>query len=413
MLFATELLGANAYDNNGDFVGRVKELFIEPADQPSRVARVLLSRGRYRPLVARFDQLASAVPGRINLTTDEGSLELYRPNEAWLAVRKDLLDQQIIDTNGRKVVRINDVDISQQRTNGNVELRVTHVDVGLAGAVRRLLQGVVPSAMIHRVQDKLPPNTIRWEYVNLIEPDPLRRVKLRMSSQALSKMHPADLAAIAEDLSPDERQSIIDSLSEEKAADTIAELDSRLQTQVVEKLDPGKAADIIEEMPPDEAADLLASLPSETSEGLLDEMEGADAQEVRNLLQFDADTAGGMMNSEIVMVAHDATRGEVIDYIRFHDIEVEQLDTIVLIDRQATLAGTVPVSRMILATREQPMSELAMTPTVSVNPDAHDREVFELFDKYNLRTLTVVDHLNHPIGAITVDDVVHRLCAQA
>ncbi len=172
MLFATELLGANAYDNNGDFVGRVKELFIEPADQPSRVSRVLLSRGRYRPLVARFDQLASAVPGRIKLTTDEGSLELYRPNEAWLAVRKDLLDQQIIDTNGRKVVRINDVDISEQRTNGNVELRVTHVDVGLAGAVRRLLQGVVPSAMIHRFQDQLPPNTIPApEYVNPVEAD--------------------------------------------------------------------------------------------------------------------------------------------------------------------------------------------------------------------------------------------------
>ncbi|MGA8230011.1 MAG: CBS domain-containing protein [Candidatus Acidiferrales bacterium] len=412
MLYATELLGANAYDNNGDFVGRVKELFIEPADQPSRVARVLLGRGRYRPLVARYDQLASAVPGRINLTTDEGALELYRPNEAWLAVRKDLLDQQIIDTNGRKVVRINDVDMSEQRTNGNVELRITHVDVGLAGAVRRLLQGVVPPSMVHRVQDKLPPNTIRWEYVNLIEPDPLRRVKLRMSSQALSKMHPADLAEIAEDLSPAERQSIIDSLPDEKAADTIAELDSRLQTQVMEKLEPGKAADIIEEMPPDEAADLLANLPSETSEGLLDEMEGEDAQEVRNLLQFEEDTAGGMMNTQIVMVALDATRGEVIDYIRFNEVEVEQLDTIVLIDRQGTLAGIVPVSRMILATREQPMSELAMTPTVSIHPDAKDRDVFELFDKYNLRSLTVVDHLNHPIGAITVDDVVSRLCAQ-
>jgi len=413
MLYATELLGANAYDNNGNFVGRVKELFIEPADQPSRVARVLLGRGRYRPLVARYDQLASAVPGQINLTTDEGALEPYRPNEAWLAVRKDLLDQQIIDTNGRKVVRINDVEISEHRTNGNVELRVTQVDVGLAGALRRLLQGVVPPAMIHRLQDKLPPSIIRWEYVNLIEPDPLRRIKLRMTSQALTKMHPADLAEIAEDLSPAERQSIIDSLDEGKAADTIAELDSRLQTQVVEKLDPGKAADIIEEMPPDEAADLLANLPSETSQELLEEMEGEGAQEVRNLLQFEEDTAGGMMNSDIVVAALDATRSEVIDYIRSHDVEVEQLDTIVLIDRQAILAGTVPVSRMILAIGEQPMSELAMTPTVSIHPDARDREVFDLFDKYNLRSLTVVDERNHPIGAITVDDVVSRLCALA
>src|ERR1700689_1108403 len=175
MLHATELLGANAYDSNGDFVGRVKELFIEPADQPNRVARVLLSRGRYRPLVARYDQLASAVPGRINLTTDEGALELYRPNEAWLAVRKDLLDQQIIDTNGRKVVRINDVDMSDSRVNGNTELRVTQVDVGLPAAVRRLLQGIVPPMAIRRLEQKLPRRTILWEFVNLIETDPPRR----------------------------------------------------------------------------------------------------------------------------------------------------------------------------------------------------------------------------------------------
>src|SRR6202044_101326 len=209
MLFATELLGANAYDNNGDFVGRVKELFIEPADEPSRVARGLLSRGRYRPLVARYDQLASAAPGRISLTTDEGALELYRPNEAWLAVRKDLLDQQIIDTNGRKVVRINDVDMSDERSNGNTELRLTDVDVGLPGAVRRLLQGLVPPAGIRSLQQKLPQRTIRWEFVNLLESDPLRRVKLRLSSEKLAELHPADIADLLEEVSPAERQSII------------------------------------------------------------------------------------------------------------------------------------------------------------------------------------------------------------
>src|SRR5271169_5769114 len=123
MLHATEVLGAEAYDVAGNFVGRVKELFIEPADQPNRVARVLLDRGQYRPLIAKYDQIASVAPGKMNLTTDESALELYHPNEAWLAVRKDLLDQQIIDTSGRKVVRVNDIDFNEQRTNGNVEMR--------------------------------------------------------------------------------------------------------------------------------------------------------------------------------------------------------------------------------------------------------------------------------------------------
>lgn len=412
MLHATEVLGAEAYDNYGNFVGRVKEMFIEPADQPNRVSRLLLGRGKYRPLVARYDQVGFVAPGRIKLTTDESALELYRPNEAWLAVRKDLLDQQIIDTRGRKVVRINDVDLAEQRTNGNVELRVSQVDVGLAGAVRRLLQGVVPPAAIRRIQQKLPPSTIRWEFVNLIEPDPMRRVKLRLSSQKLAKLHPADLADIMEELSPAERQSIIDSLDEETAAETIVELDKRLQTQVVEKLDPEKAADIIEEMRPDEAADLLANLPLETSTELLQEMERKDAQEVRELLKFEENTAGGMMNSEIVVVGEDATRGEVLDYIRFHEVPVDQIDNVVLINREATLAGTVPIARLILAGAEQRMVELAMTPTVSIRPEGNDREVFELFDKYNLRSLTVVDEESHPIGAITVDDVVSRLRAK-
>ncbi|MFY9530237.1 MAG: CBS domain-containing protein [Candidatus Acidiferrales bacterium] len=412
MLHATEVLGAEAYDNYGNFVGRVKEMFIEPADQPSRVSRLLLGRGRYRPLVARYDQVGFVAPGTIKLTTDESALELYRPNEAWLAVRKDLLDQQIIDTRGRKVVRINDVDLAEQRTNGNVELRIAQVDVGLAGAVRRLLQGVVPPSAIRRIQEKLPPSTIRWEFVNLIEPDPMRRVKLRLSSQKLAKLHPADLADIMEEVSPAERQSIIDSLDEETAAETIAELDKRLQTQVVEKLDPEKAADIIEEMRPDEAADLLANLPVETSTELLQEMERKDAQEVRELLKFEENTAGGMMNTEVVVVGEDATRGEVLDYIRFHEVPVDQIDNVVLINREATLAGTVPIARLILAGAEQPMSELAMTPVISIRPDSGDREVFELFDKYNLRSLTVVDEENHPIGAITVDDVVSRLRAK-
>ncbi|MGB9312928.1 MAG: hypothetical protein WCC15_19630, partial [Candidatus Acidiferrales bacterium] len=320
MLHATEIIGAETYDSFGNYVGRVKEMFVEPADQPNRVAKLLLGRGQYRPLIARYDQIGSIAPGRINLTTEESALELYHPNEAWLAVGKDLLDQQIIDTNGRKVVRVNDIDLADQRTNGNTELRITQVDVGLPGAVRRLLQGIVPPMAIRRIQKKLPPRKILWEFVNLIEPDPLRRVKLRMTSEKLAALHPADLADIMEELSPDERQGIISSLDEESAAETISELDKRLQTQVVEKLDPERAADIIEEMSPDAAADLLASLEPETSQEVLGEMEHREAHDVEQLLKFDQDTAGGMMTTEIVVVGDEATRGEVVDYIRFHEI---------------------------------------------------------------------------------------------
>jgi CBS domain-containing protein len=412
MLHATEILGAETYDSAGNFVGRVKEMFVEPADQPNRVSRLLLGRGQYRPIVARYDQIASVTPGRVNLTTDESALELFHPNEAWLAVGNDILDQQIIDTNGRKVVRVNDIDLAEQRTNGNMEMRITQVDVGVKGAVRRLLQGIVPPMAIRRLEEKLPPRSIRWEFVNLIESDPLRRVKLRMSSQKLTELHPADLAEIMEELSPAERQGIIDSLPEDTAAEAIAELDKRLQTQVVEKLDPEKAADILEEMAPDEAADLIASLPPDTSKEVMEEMEGQEKTDVEALMRYEENTAGGMMNTELVMVGEDATRGEVIDYIRFNEIIPDQLDNIVLINHYGALSGTVPIARLVIANSEQRMDELRFEPIVSVRPDANEAEVFDLFDKYNLRGLTVVDADNRPIGAISVDDVVSRMNAK-
>ncbi len=409
MLHATELLGAEAYDVGGNFVGRVTELFIEPADQPNRVARMLLGRGKYQPLVARYDHVAFVAPGTVRLNVDEKALETHRPNEAWLAVQKDLLDQQIIDISGRKVVRVNDIDLAEQRANGIVELRVTQVDVGLTGAVRRLLQGLVSPSLIRRIQQKLPARLIRWEFVNLIEADPLRRVKLRITHRKLEGLHPADLADIMEDLSAVERQAIINSLDEQTAAELLAELDARLTTQIVEKLDPEKAADIIEEMEPDQAADLLAELTPETSREVLQEMPGEEAQEVRALLRFEENTAGGMMNSQFVFVGETALRDEVVEWIRTQDVNPEQLDTIFLIDAEAKLSGNVALARLLLAAPNRPMVELKSEALVSVQSGAEDKEVFEMFDKYNLRSLGVVDEHGRPIGVITVDDVVSRL----
>jgi len=263
--------------------------------------------------------------------------------------------------------------------------------------------------MVRRLQSKLPQGSIRWEFVNLVEPDPLRRVKLRITHEKLEDLHPADIAEIMEHLSAAERQGIIASLDEETAAGVLAELDERLTTQIVEKLDPEKAADILEEMAPDAAADLLADLSKETSEELLDEMPGQEAAEVRELLEFDPGTAGGMMNTDFAFVGEGSTREEVLEWMRGQELNLDQLDTIVLLDGSAQFSGTVPVARLLLAAPDQRMTELKMEPLLSLPPNADDKEVFELFDKYNLRMLTVIDKENRPVGAITVDDVVSKL----
>jgi magnesium transporter len=409
MLHATDLLGGAAYDRNDHFVGHVTELFIEPADQPNRVARLLLGRGKFLPLVVRYDHIAFVAPGVVRLNVEEKDLEHYQPNEGWLALRKDLLDQQIIDTSGRKVVRVNDIDLTEHRTNGNVELRVTQVDVGLTGAARRLLHGVASPGLIRGLATKLPTRVIPWEFVNLIEPDPLRRVKLRITHQKLERMHPADLADIMEQLSPVERQSIIASLDEETAAEALAELDKRLTTQIVETLDPEKAADILEEMYPDQAADVIAGLTPESSLEVLSEMPGEEAREVRELMKFDENSAGGMMNTDFIFVGEKATRDEVVAWVRDKDVDLEQLDTVFLIDTNARFSGAVSLGRLLFAPPGEPMETLKAEPLLSVPPDANQKEVFELFDKYNLHSLAVVDGEGRPMGAIEVDDVVTRL----
>jgi Mg/Co/Ni transporter MgtE len=189
----------------------------------------------------------------------------------------------------------------------------------------------------------------------------------------------------------------------------LAELDERLTTQIVEKLDPEKAADILEEMAPDAAADLLAELPKETSDELLDEMPGLEAAEVRELLAFDPATAGGMMNTDFVFLGESSTREEVLNWMRTQDLNFDQLDTVVLLDGAAQFSGTVAVAKIMIAGADQPLGELKMEPLLSVTADADESDVFDLFDKYNLRMLTVVDENSRPMGAITVDDVVSRL----
>jgi magnesium transporter len=215
-----------------------------------------------------------------------------------------------------------------------------------------------------------------------------------------------------EDLSAAERQGIIASLDEEMAGKVLAELDERLTRQIVEKLDPEKAADILEEMAPDAAAELLADLPKETSEELLDELPGQEAEDVRELLSFDRSTAGGMMNTEFVFLGETATREEVLNWMRTQDLNLDSLDSVVLLDSAAQFSGIVTIARLLMAAPEQSISELKLEPLLSVQANADEQEVFELFDKYNLRTLTVVDETQRPLGTIAVDDVVSRLVAK-
>jgi len=413
-LALSELLGATVYDPSGAS-GRVREVTLAPQEDRSRIASLIVKTktgNRVLPLSA-----VSAINGGIQTTTASAEWPAVNGTEGLFLLERDLLDQQVIDVNGRKVVRVNDVDLQvdppkDKNTAAHPVLRVHSVDVGARGAVRRLLRGVAPKTALAALLGRIPPRSIPWNFIDVIETDPARRVKLKISYDGLAKLHPADIADIVEDLAPDERQAVFQTLDEETAAEALEEVEPKVQKAIVESLDSGRAADIVEEMDPDAAADLLGELPEERSEQILVQMEPEAQQDVVELLEHHEETAAGRMTTEFLALPVQATVQNAIDSLREFEGGVEAVSTIYLVDSHGTLVGAVPLARLVLAPTSAPMLSLTQEPLVMAHEGVEENEVAELFDKYNLQTLPVVDEHNKLTGVITSDDVISMLRAK-
>jgi Mg/Co/Ni transporter MgtE len=280
------------------------------------------------------------------------------------------------------------------------------VDIGMRSIFRRMMQGVLPSRWIRRLQSPIPVNSIRWEFCDILEPDPQRRLRLNLSTEKLEKMHPADLADIVEELSPEDREAIFETMDSEAAADALSEVEPDIQASILESLETEKAADIVEEMSPDEAADVLAELEQETSEEILEEMDSEPKSDVKELLEFEEDTAGGLMNTEYVALDEHARVADGIVALRENEELLEVLNTLFLVDSEGRLRGAVPVARLFVADIDMPLGSLRSETLIKVPVDERQDRVVELFDKYNLLTLPVVDEEGKLAGAITADDII-------
>src|SRR5215475_1835451 len=314
------LLGAPVYDGSGVLAGHVREAAISRKDDPVRISDLVIKTSSCdRLLSAKSVSALERSAVRLPAVRATGRADEWPPlvsSEGMLLLERDLLDQQIIDVGGRKVVRVNDVDLRPEPVNGSVKIKVGRVDIGLRGAVRRLLRGLAPSRAIEALASRMPERAIPWEAVDLIETDPARRVHLKLEYERLSKLHPADIADILEDLAPAEREAVFGSLDEEVAADALEEIDPKMQVELMSSIDSDKAADIVEEMDPDAAADLLGDLPVETSEEILEEMEPEERKEVSELLAFEENTAAGRMTTEYLALPPDATVGDALALLR-------------------------------------------------------------------------------------------------
>jgi magnesium transporter len=406
-LYFTELVSMPVLDLKGRRIGRVKDAALVPLINSARIDRFLVGGG-YTWLTVRFDQVRSITLDKGISLSDE-LLVPYHDDEYMLRIARDLLDQQIIDVTGRKVVRVNDVTMGIHHDGFRDTLHVLEVDIGVRSIVRRLFQGALRPQWIRRLQHVIPPNSIRWEFANVVEPDPLRRLRLNISYQKLEEMHPADLADIVEELSPDEREAIFETIDNEVAADALSEIDPKMQASILESLEPEKAADIVEEMAPDEAADILSELGEETSEEILEEMDSAPKTEVRELLEFKDNTAGGMMNTEYVALHDNAVVADAMAALKGNEELLDGLNTLFLIDGEERLTASIPLARLFLASGDTRLKDLASETLIQVPVKEKQNRVTELFDKYNLMTLPVVDEEGKLAGVITADDIISVL----
>ena len=404
----TALLGTPVTDPQGAVCGKLKDIAVGTGADAGKVAGLVLKTRSGLALVPS-QEVRETAAGTLEVLSTNAITPLTGEQGTFIYLQQDLVDRQIIDVHGRKVVRVNDVDLEWMGDGSAHLLRVAEVEVGLRGAFRRVFKGVLPKATLDQLSRRFKDRGIPWQFVDVIEVEPARRVKLRIEYERLAEMHPSDLAEILEDLSPAERDAVFTSLDEEVAAETLEEVDPKLQVSLLEKLDEERIADIVEEMDPGAAADLLAELPEDKSDAILEEMEPEERQEVAELLEFDENSAAGAMTTDFVYLGTDAVVSQVGPALRSFDGDVESVTEIYLLDEKRVVRGAVPLARLLMAQGDSKLMVLAEARVLSCPADMKQIDLAEMFDKYNLHALPVVDKAGHMVGVVQSDHVISFL----
>jgi len=400
----TALLGTPVTDAGGRMRGRLKDVAVATGADAGQVAGLILKTADGARL-AEVRNILQTPSGALEIR-DVSGLRSLKGDENFLLLQQDIVDRQIVDVHGRKVVRANDVNLQWFSHDAIQSLRVTGVEVGLSGAMRRIFKGLLPRPSLESFSANFATRVIPWELVDVIEVDPARRVKLKIEHANIAQMHPSDIADILADLAPAERAAVFTTLDEELAAEALEEVDPKLQKSLIESLDSGHVADIVEEMDPGAAADLLGELPDARSEAILKEMEPEERQEVSELLEFPENSAAGRMTTDYVAVHADESVSGAVKALKAFDGDPESVTEVYLVDEKDVLKGVVPLARLVMAQPETRLAVLTDPRFISCPADEKQDDVAELFDKYNLRALPVVDSAQRLVGIIQADHVI-------
>ena len=403
MFYLSSMLGRPVYDSAGEKLGVVSDLAISTGEVFPRITSLAFKGpGRTPFMISWRKYVADFTEDSVTLNTESYNIRFsyLQPTEVLLA--RDLLDQQIVDTQGMKIVRVNDLKLSPSGT----QLRLLGAEVGIRGILRQLhplLERVVVGAS-GLFQKKIDEKIIAWNYMDLLDRD-LSKVKLSVTHKRLDELHPADVADILEQLDPKQRAEVFNHLDEARSAEVIAELEDDVQAETLDDLDDRQVSNMLGQMDPDDAADIIRDLPYEKAETLLRLMGVEDAAEIRSLLGYREDTAGGMMTTQYVAMSEDSTVMETIEVLRGLDEDFPTVHFVYVLEEDTEkLVGVLSMRTLLLAHRDQQLHEIMYDEMLTLSPDDPEEEVAEDIAKYDMVALPVVDESGRMLGLVTVDD---------
>lgn len=404
-MFISELLRKPVVDRSGEKIGHITDIIIEIGGIYPKVTGFEV--GSFINKFIINHQTVDVINKRIlSLKYLENDIYKRELKENEIYLQKDLLDKQIVDTHGCKVVRINDLKMA----NFEGDIRLVAVDIGLKGLLRRLGVEAPCTRIVALFGMEINENIISWDYLEPLETE-LTRVVLTVPHEKISRLHPADIADIMSQLNVKEQVAIIKSLDHETAAEALGEVEPEIQAVIMETLEGEHASDILEEMAVDEAADLLGELSEEKARELLNLMDEAEAEEVQELLEYDDETAGGLMTTEFIAFPSFLTTQDAINQLRQLAPEVETIYYLYVVDKVEQLVGVVSLRDLIISPPETPLENIMIKKVISVEHSMHQKQIANVIAKYNLLALPVIDEDKKLIGIITVDDVIDLIYA--
>jgi magnesium transporter len=399
MLYLSQVLGRPIRDLEGERVATIKDVIVRLGEDDHPPVAGLVARYRRRDFFLSRWRVTEFSERGVRLNSDILDLRPFVRRDGEVLLARDVLDKQLIDVNGKRVVRVNDVQIIEAAG----DWRVTGADVSLQGLWRRL----APAGF---VGTRKAVEVIDWSNVGYLATD-AAMVQLKSSSDKLSRLHPVEIARLAEALSYHHGSEVVESLDDETAAETLEEMPAEQQARILGDMDEERAADILELMSPDEAADVLGDLPEEKAEELLGLMEGQEQADVAELLPYEDDTAGGLMTTEFVTLPRELTVSEALARLREMAETPNMIYYLYVVEGEDSwqLSGVIALRSLILADPGAPLDEVMRSEFQTAHPDEKANEVVQRIAEYNLLALPVVDESGDILGIITVDDAMEIL----